>query len=331
MLAIVCLKRIDDELKQWGLRLQDCVDLIGGTSTGGIAAVMFALLDMPLDKMLEKYFSVADYIFGRTKAPLTSFLFTGAKHSSDRQRKIYAKVIEEALGSANVKLRDDRLTMYADADEVRRTSEKPFIPMFMVTIDTQDVREPVILSSYENSYQEEKHPSTASITIVDASIATSAAPTFFHSLHHEGHEYIDGGVGFNNPTEIAIKQLKMLYGEDAFPHTLLSFGTGLREKNPFKAACGKRSRFGIRSGVTSMLKMMHTFASMTTDSETIHNRVKDYFHERNLDGYFRFNIDSLADIKLDDYKSVGKAVEMSIAYLDQPETQSTIVSDYNRT
>ena len=45
-----------------------------------------------------------------------------------------------------------------------------------------------------------------------------------------------------------------------------------------------------------------------------------------LEGYFRFNLDSLADIKLDDHKSVGKAVDMSISYLDQPETMSIMVS-----
>ena len=326
MLAIVLLRKIDEELQKWGLSLRDCVDLVGGTSTGGIAGIMYSLLDLPLDKMLEKYFSVADYVFGKTRTSFANFFFTGAKHSSDRQRKIYTKVVEEALGDRQTKLRDERLTKGVDVDEVRRTSLQQFIPMFVVAIDTQDVRHLVIMSSYEQLDDTDKPSSTSNISIVDAAIATSAAPTFFHSLHHEGKEYIDGGVGFNNPTEIALKQLKVLYGEDAFPHTLISFGTGRRHKNPFKAACRKRSRFGIRSGVASVLGMMRTFACMTTDSETIHSRVKDYFHERKLEGYYRFNLDSLADIRLDDNKSVTKAVEMSKEYLEQPETQSTVVS-----
>ncbi|KAI5114757.1 hypothetical protein M0805_002263, partial [Coniferiporia weirii] len=154
-------------------------------------------------------------------------------------------------------------------------------------------------------------------SIVTAALATSAAPTYFHPTPHGGHTYIDGGVGYNNPAELALKQLAALYGPAAHAHTLVSLGTGRCNSNPYRPrVCS------TRSGPAGMLDMLRAFAHISTDAEGVHARLEERFA---LTGaYFRFNPVGLEDVVLDDWTAVDRAVEASLAYLELPETQNRL-------
>lgn len=62
------------------------------------------------------------------------------------------------------------------------------------------------------------------VSVITAALATSAAPTYLHPTALAGRTYIDGGIGFNDPSEIALKQLTNLYGPNAYAHTFISWG-----------------------------------------------------------------------------------------------------------
>ena len=153
--------------------------------------------------------------------------------------------------------------------------------------------------------------------VVVAALATSAAPTYFHPTTHAGRQYIDGGVGFNNPSELALKQLSALYGPTAYAHTLISLGTGRRNENPYRPA-GQRQR----SGIVSMIDMLRVFAHISTDAEGVHARLEERFAQTGA--YFRFNPVGLEDVALDDWMAVNRAVNASKAYLEQPDTQKRL-------
>lgn len=73
-------------------------------------------------------------------------------------------------------------------------------------------------------------------TIWEAACATSAAPTFFPSIkfkNRTGGEFVDGGVGCNNPTKVLIKESRAYHSlkrcATTQPTYLVSIGTGQKD------------------------------------------------------------------------------------------------------
>jgi len=54
-------------------------DLIGGTSTGGLIAIMFGRLRMSIDEVIEKYQELGSIIFGSNSDKIIQYLTTGAQ------------------------------------------------------------------------------------------------------------------------------------------------------------------------------------------------------------------------------------------------------------
>lgn len=68
-----------------------------------------------------------------------------------------------------------------------------------------------------------------SLTLVgNRARATTAAPRYFTSFHHEASQktYIDGAVHHNNPVRIADSERKILWPDAEVPDIFLSLGTG---------------------------------------------------------------------------------------------------------
>ena len=135
--------------------------------------------------------------------------------------------------------------------------------------------------------------------------ATSAAPAYFREMDIENRPFIDGAIGFNNPTEELHDEVKYLYGGKA-NSLIVSIGTG---KNPRPTFV--KGTFGLlRKGV-----------SMLTDCEKIHaNMVKK-------DGlrYYRFNVeDDVGKIKIGAYKELPTIKEKTEKYLRDPDVENRL-------
>jgi patatin-like phospholipase/acyl hydrolase len=77
---------------------------------------------------------------------------------------------------------------------------------------TNDGQQVVLLRSYDtkNDHSQRKIPveyTLPDIAIWEAARATSAAPAYFQRLTHNGHEFIDGGMVYNNPSILYVAAL----------------------------------------------------------------------------------------------------------------------------
>jgi uncharacterized protein len=188
--------------------LSDWFHLLAGTSTGGLIALGMAAPDescMNGEKLVSLYRDEGPRIFRFTSQRLRSLGgWTGPKHSPAELRS----VLEERIGQARLK--------QATRDVV-------------VTAYDMTEREPHFFKRWRAREDETRNP-----TMVDAAMATAAAPTYFPSQEIAGSALVDGGVFAANPTIAAITEaLKRTTDQPVpvDPHELfvVSLGTGVRE------------------------------------------------------------------------------------------------------
>lgn len=147
-------------------------DMLAGTSTGGIIAAALAV-GIPAEEILELYMNKAKDIFPETKKS-TTMLFK-PKYES----KALKNALEETFGDQKIKDCKTRL----------------LIPAYNLV--NQSIR--VFKTPHAQDLFTDKN-----IKLVECLLSTTAAPTFFSPYRMKGGRYIDGGVGANNPTLIAV-------------------------------------------------------------------------------------------------------------------------------
>ena len=172
--------------------------------------------------------------------------------------------------------------------------------------------------------------------IWEAARATSAAPTFFKPLTIQRPRpaimYIDGGMGHNNPSEIALEEARKLWPA-CTKFGLISIGTGQSKANPVllsnSSQESQKPRFeniksyvpmlaewawnttqNTKSGVEALIKMAGALSQLATNSEEVHQRVRrqSRFSDTARFPYFRFNVPrDVGDIGLGDW---SRSVEL---------------------
>lgn len=205
-----------------GKRIQDCFDMVAGTSTGGLIACCLTLRN---DKQphLPKY-SLADICDIYVQKGSTIFPI----RSSIGKFLLGAKNLFKPKYSPNGI--DQVLREYISGQTIKDS----LLPLLISTYDLSS-NSPVFFKTSEA----DGDPS-ANALLHDVCRATSAAPTYLpaYSFTHKGARLtaIDGGVYVNNPTMAALAELSR-YG-DKFYHKkdgtgvafddirVLSLGTG---------------------------------------------------------------------------------------------------------
>ncbi|WP_051324224.1 patatin-like phospholipase family protein [Candidatus Solirubrobacter pratensis] len=173
--------------RRTGRSVASMVDLIAGTSTGGIIACALALPDpMPASRIAEIYVQDGPRIFERKLAKEIS---SAAGYIDERYD---AKALVESLRSH---LGDTRL-------------DQATVPVILAVYDLQ-ARAALLLRSGRDA-----------VAMVDAAHATAAAPTYFEPVRLGARTLVDGGVFAVNPSVFAYVEAG---GE---PELLLSLGTG---------------------------------------------------------------------------------------------------------
>jgi patatin-like phospholipase/acyl hydrolase len=185
-----------------------------------------------------------------------------------------------------------------------------------------------------------------------AARATSAAPSFFKPMFVEppspGITYVDGGLGYNNPAEVALDEARRVWPENQH-FCLVSIGTGrpnavniVDYTNIDSDIDAQRSVFEkIRShipnivnhipgwttatnfppGVFAIIKMASALAKMATDSEAVNERLEGAAESHDIDGslaYFRFSVDrDVGDIGLGDWRKAEDMATHTEAWMNQ--------------
>ena len=250
-----------------GKPIHELFDLIAGTSTGAIIAVgLTAPTPLSAERLVALYEKDGARIFRQWW--LTRFLHIpplrelfGAKYGESGRRG----VLKEVLGDALLKAAKRRLFLTSYDTEGR-------MPVFFVS-DPGDVKDG---GDYFQCVMGE-------ISMVDAALASSAAPTYFPPHRIRDFSLVDGGVFANNPTGLA-RGFMQVAGQDDL---IVSLGTGSMERvYPYRQV----RMWNPACWLSPVIKMM-----LDGQTESVAMSLKSILRE---DRYFRIQ-DLLGDVSDD--------------------------------
>src|SRR5215208_6867716 len=172
-----------------GRRIADLVDMIAGTSTGGILGCALGKPDpLPAAEIASIYEEEGPKIFNRSLLKRITSLegYIDERYDSDG----LVSALERYLGDTPL--------------------SAATLPLLLTAYDTEAREIHLLRSEGEHS----------GASMVDAAHATSAAPTYFEPVRLDGATLIDGGVFATNPSLVAYAELRGKLD------LLLSLGTG---------------------------------------------------------------------------------------------------------
>lgn len=243
------------------------------------------------------------------------------------------RLIEERLGDKN------HIMSAKSEGPNGRTQCRTFV---VAQLAENTTAPPTIFRSY--STEEE---SKSKCAIWQAARATTAAPTFFKPMcindPSPSINYIDGGVGHNNPANLALVEAWTIWGADE-TFCLVSIGTGQQsaasafkesqletnievQKSLFRSVQSSLSAAArklipywetaenIPSGVLVLLKMANALQRVATNTEAVHDTLQRAAADHKF-LYFRFNVErDVGDIGLEDWKKQPSLTANTIAYM----------------
>ncbi|KAM7183754.1 Acyl transferase/acyl hydrolase/lysophospholipase [Rhypophila sp. PSN 637] len=240
-------------------------DMIGGTSTGGLIAIMLGRLQMSVKDCIEAYTRMMGGVFVKSR-PIFNLPFTSSGKIRPRfdtkELESAIKAIIEDTGHGGETLRDPncKCKVFVCATEYETTK----IHLF----STYQRRG----AGFEDVYEE--------ALIWEACRATSAATSFFDvaEVGRSRMVFLDGATGANNPIFYLWEEARAQFGDD-FERRLqlaVSVGTG---------------RPDIRAFGNDLKELAKTMIKMSTNTENMNQMFErahmDLFRD---DRFFRFNV-----------------------------------------
>ncbi|KID98748.1 Ankyrin repeat-containing domain protein, partial [Metarhizium majus ARSEF 297] len=313
-------------------------DLICGTSTGGLIALMLGRLEYTVDEAIEQYMNLGQEMFEKKRR-----WFNSSKYDHNILEKCLKKIVQEShLGDENALMKDEDCrckTFVVSAHLNKHAGE--------------DEDEAAILRSYD---LQDLQPAYAFHgKIWEAGRATSAAPTFFKPIEIEQRgessdtsgviakasrklktetnkkdSYSDGGTVANNPCSIAVREAGKIWGYSNIG-CIVSLGTGPEPK--FTLDQATEQILGPRIMWLSQKFLSHFFyfrlqlafysLQKMTRTEHVHKETRDLVTtfinssgESNGQVYFRFNVESeKARVRLDAWEKMPQLQKLAGEYM----------------
>ncbi|KIV90286.1 hypothetical protein PV10_07605 [Exophiala mesophila] len=292
--------RLNDERKKVHLpqvKPCDIFDLIGGTSTGGLIAIMLGRLEMDVQECIDAYTELMSTVFEKKRGRF-AIGWKGdvkARFSSKALAGAIKNVIEKRGLSA-----DTPFYVEVENEETRRC--KVFV--------CAKAKETLHVA-YLRAYRLPGRPAEKA-TILEAALATSAAPTFFDAVKIGQRMYVDGAMGANNPVFEVEKEAANIWCErtghiEPLIKCFISVGTGVPRINPLSDRAWKFMTENIVKVVNETTETEQSFAS----------RWRGHLDKR----YFRFNVQQgLQGLGLAEYKEQGRIDAVTDEYLQHQNT-----------
>jgi uncharacterized protein len=256
------LSMLEQELKQ---PLHDVCRLTAGTSTGAIIAAGLAS-GLTADHLYQMYLRLGRDIFKKSIRTALWYFFNHRYSQPPLEKALQSYFGDKTLGDL----------WKAD----------PPSDLIITAFDTVENRTRFI-KSYKSKYK--------NWSLVDAVMASTAAPTYFPSLDGS---FIDGGVGaYNNPCYLAAYEIRFVLSWKLEETTLLSIGTG-RELSQIKK--GAVDHF---LPIQYINPLLDAFTLSSADQQV--DLVKKLF--KGLD-FRRFQVDLEETIQLDDSAKIPKMI-----------------------
>ena len=256
--------------------------------------------------------------------------------------EVIKEVIEKRLGNAEALMADNELDTHPPD---RRTKS---CPVFVVaTRGSGADGPPAIFRSYHcEDYDADE------CTIWAAARCTTATPSFFKPMlvqiyPHPGQRFLDGGLGYNNPSLLAIAEAKRIWPK-VKSASLVSIGTGWQKsvnfvsKNDSQAPKllkleSRPNRFlrwslgslvvprgkNIIKGSMALREITRHIVDMSTNSERVHQDLLRLSADPAQQfPYFRFNVQrGMDDIHLEEWKSMQRIEELTSRYMAEEDTE----------
>ncbi|KAF6831724.1 ankyrin repeat protein [Colletotrichum musicola] len=283
-----------DYLQPWQV-----FDLIGGTSTGGIIAIMLGCLKMSVDECYDVYMKLAKTIFKPKRWRCDIFnrgldlVSASERYDSAKMEDLVQQIIKERTGSRNAMLQDP----------LRKSPCKVF-----VTTVRADDEELLLLRSYHNKQQPDMH--SALFEMWEALRATSAASTYFKEFRRGNEGYVDGAFKSNNPIfEVHHEACDLWPDRDAF---LVSIGTGTKPSAP------------LGGHVVKLVRSMTKLATATEGSWIRFHRTHKKLAEDNR--LFRFSAPGVGEVDLGNHRMIGSVVMRTETYLRDTTTARDVAT-----
>jgi len=302
----------------------DHFDMIGGTSTGGLIAIMLGRLGMTIAECLEAYRDLSNEVFQQANyIPVPWFswpwnwLLKGRFDSAVLERaikKIIVKALKDQPGNRNATIEELENTLFWE-------KHNPKCKVLATAVSEEHPNEATVFTNYTTKRGAAELIRSAKIW--EVARATSAASTYFDpiAIGPYGENFIDGGTVSNNPVEVVFREARDIWKpENDTEYTiqdeiqcLISIGTGIPTVNAF----GRTLR-----------KIGQSLIDMATETErTAGNFLRDRTKLHTLGRYFRFNVlRGLEEVGLEESKMQPKIVAATRAYVRNEGTQKEMES-----
>ncbi|KAI4139929.1 MAG: hypothetical protein L6R39_006038 [Caloplaca ligustica] len=267
----------------------DYFDMIGGTSTGGLIAIMLGRLKLSIDECIESYLSISEQVFQKKRHRVTTKgNIQGRFDSTELERAIKQVVTKQGL----------------DEDALLKETSGGTCKVFVCATSKQ-TSATVCLTSYKSPRG--SSDLLNSVTIWEACRATSAASSFFDpiAIGRYGEEFVDGATGANNPVWQVWDQAQLIWGPESIEgkiKCLVSIGTGIPSLKPFKDDV-----FSIGTTLLAIAKETERTAETFRRDKTCLD---------NTSRYYRFNVTrGLEDVGLEESKKKKEIAAVTRAYV----------------
>jgi calcium-independent phospholipase A2-gamma len=248
-------------------------DMIAGTSTGGLIAIMLGCLNMSVDECIQAYIELMGTIFKKRHSVPFNVI-------DGKVRPRYStQGLEQAIKGI--------ITGKGLAEDALLRRETPPKCRTMVVALSGDAR---VLTNFTNW----KKPGEQSdfydkVKIWEAARATSAATSFFAPIVIDGTTFWDGALGANNPVDRLMREASSVWDSPDFEEKIrciVSIGTGKPAPGPLGSTISDVGR--------SLIAIAADTENKAEDFCETHNRLVSRA------GYFRFNPPYLDEVDIAD-------------------------------
>ncbi|KAF8700484.1 Patatin-like phospholipase, partial [Rhizoctonia solani] len=311
----------------------DFFDLIIGTSTGGVMALMLGRMRMSITDCIKAYQTLSCKIFG---GGIATTVLSGGLLGTGRGLGLGMGVVkgreldnffnmamssaimgEPAMYDAAKMEKHVKRTIktqphtWDDEDALLEEKDSNNCHTAIVTACQTNAVTPHLMRSYLRRDQ----PTSDKVKIWEAARATSAAPAFFApiSIGDKGVQYVDGAVsGHCNPATLAREEAEVLWpGRENW--LLLSLGTG---------APAEVSLSG------QLPQKLLGFIGLSSNAIQVHEGAARSYHQTYQTGhspYIRLSVEhSIDTVRMDDHEKMPQVAAATTSYLSKELTRQLL-------